>query len=164
MLIRHATPADVPAVLPMVASICALHESWDSAKYGFLPHPEQRYERWLSRLATDKQSLFLVAEPEVPATGQPAPLVAFLAATIEREIPIYRLQEFAFIHDLWVESEYRKAGIAREMVMKAKEHFDKIGVKQIRLDTSAINETARQLFKSCGFRLSTIEMLVELGS
>lgn len=30
MLIRPATIADVPAVLPMVAKICALHESWDS--------------------------------------------------------------------------------------------------------------------------------------
>lgn len=163
MLIRPATPADVPAVLPMVASICTLHESWDSAKYGFLPHPEQRYERWLSKLATDDRSVFLVAESDTDASEQPIRLVAFLVATVEREIPIYRLQEYAFIHDLWVEPEYRQKGIARELVMRTKEHFDKMGVKQIRLDTSAINEAARQLFKSCGFRLSTIEMLVELG-
>lgn len=162
MLIRRGTPDDVPAVLPMVASICALHESWDSAKYGFLPDPEQRYERWLSRLTNDNRSVFLVAEAEASAPGQPAQLVAFMVATVERERPIYRLQEFAFIHDLWVEPEYRKAGIARQMVMLAKEHFDKMGVKQIRLDTAAVNETARQLFKSCGFRVSTIEMLIEL--
>ena len=34
-------------------------------------------------------------------------LVGFLIATVEREIPIYRLHEFGFIHDLWVEPEYR---------------------------------------------------------
>ena len=164
MLIRRATAADVPAVLPMVASICALHESWDSAKYGFLPAPEQRYERWLSRLVTDERSLFLVADPQALPSGQPTRLAAFLVATVEREIPIYRLQEFAFIHDLWVEPEYRKAGIARQMVMLTKEHFEKMRVKQIRLDTSAVNEAARQLFKSCGFRLSTIEMLIELDN
>ncbi|MFN6468600.1 MAG: hypothetical protein RMY36_002870 [Nostoc sp. SerVER01] len=77
----------------MVAKICALHESWDSAKYGFLAHPEQRYEKWLKRLANSDgfadassvRSVFLVSENQ----GQ---LVGFLVATIEQEIPIYRLQ------------------------------------------------------------------------
>ena len=79
MLIRPATPADVPAVLPMVAKIFALHESWDSAKYGFLPDPEQRYERWLKRVATDERNVFLVAADEER-------LVGFLVATVEGEI------------------------------------------------------------------------------
>ncbi|BAY76405.1 acetyltransferase, GNAT family protein [Nostoc linckia NIES-25] len=162
MLIRPASLSDVPAVLPMVAKICALHESWDSAKYGFLTHPEQRYEKWLTRLANSDgsdasslRSVFLVSENQ----GQ---LVGFLVATIEREIPIYRLQEFAFIHDLWVEPEYRQNGIARQMVMQAVERFSQIGVKQIRLDTANANEASRRLFASCGFRISTIEMLREL--
>jgi len=155
MLIRAATPADVPKVLPMVAKICALHDSWDSAKYGFIPHPEQRYEQWLGRLANSERSVFLVAEDEEN-------LVAFLVATVEREIPIYRLQEFAFIHDIWVEPEYRQQGIARQIVMLAVESFEQMGVAQIRLDTAAINEAARRLFTSCGFRISTIEMLMEL--
>ncbi|WP_256973403.1 GNAT family N-acetyltransferase [Nostoc sp. T09] len=156
MLIRTATPADVPQVLPMVAKICALHDSWDSAKYGFLPYPEQRYEKWLGRLANNERSVFLVTEDEDD-------LVAFLVATVEREIPIYRLQEFAFIHDIWVEPEYRQQGVARQMVMLAIERFDDIGIKQIRLDTAAINEAARRLFASCGFRISTVEMLMELN-
>ncbi|MEH2416945.1 GNAT family N-acetyltransferase [Nostoc sp.] len=156
MLIRLATTTDVPAVLPMVAKICALHESWDSAKYGFLTHPEQRYEQWLTRLANSERSVFLVSENE----GQ---LVAFLVATVEREIPIYRLQEFAFIHDIWVEPEYRQNGIARQMVMLSVERFHQMGVKQIRLDTAAANEASRRLFASCGFRFSIIEMLIELS-
>lgn len=159
MIIRPATPADVPAVLPMVAKICALHEDWDAAKYGFLANPELRYDRWLSKIATDDRAVFLVAETETPQSKQ---LVAFLAATVEREIPIYRLKEYAFIHDIWVESEYRQQGIARQMVMQAIECVNKMGVKQIRLDTAAPNEAARKLFSSCGFRVSTIEMLTEL--
>ncbi len=65
MLIRSATSEDVPQVLPMVAKICALHENWDTAKYGFLPYPEQRYEKWLTRLANSSdRNVFLVAEDE----------------------------------------------------------------------------------------------------
>ncbi|WP_414753277.1 N-acetyltransferase family protein [Anabaena sp. CCY 9910] len=155
MLIRPATPADVPAVLPMVAKICAVHESWDADKYGFLPQPEKRYQRWLTRLAHQEGSVFLVAENQ----GQ---LVAFVAATVEQEIPIYRTKEFGFIHDIWVEPEYRQQGIAKQIVKLTIERFRQMGVEQIRLDTAAINEAARKLFTSCGFRLSTMEMLITL--
>lgn len=163
MLIRPAIPADIPAVLPMVAAICALHESWDAAKYGFVPNVEQRYEKWLIGQANSARSIFLVAEDNTSSGEQQGRLVAFLVATVEREIPIYRLQEFGFIHDLWVEPEYRHAGIARQMVILTIERFKLMGVKQIRLDTAAINAPARQLFTSCGFQLSTMEMLIELG-
>jgi ribosomal protein S18 acetylase RimI-like enzyme len=154
MEIRSAQPQDVPAILPMVAKICALHEGWDPAKYGFLPDPQERYRRWLPARATDPRSVFLVAQRE----GR---LVAFLIGTIEAEIPIYRLKEFGFIHDLWVEEEYRHEGIARQMVMLAIERFKSAGVRQIRLDTALANEPARKLFASCGFRISTMEMLLE---
>lgn len=158
MPIRSATPADVPAVLPMVASICALHQTWDAAKYGFLPNPQQRYEKWLASQANNQQSVFLVAEDENESNR----LVGFLIATVEREIPIYSLKEFGFIHDLWVEPEYRQAGIARQMVKMSIDRFKQMGVKQIRLDTANANEAARKLFAACGFRISTVEMLVEL--
>lgn len=156
MLIRSAISDDIPKVLPMVAEICGLHKFWDSAKYGFLPHPEQRYEKWLQRLINNSdRNVFLVFEDEGKLGG-------FLVATIEKEIPIYRLDEFAFIHDIWVEPEYRRHGVARQMIMLCIERFEQMGVKQIRLDTAAINEAARGLFASCGFRTSTIEMLKEL--
>jgi len=139
----------------MVAKICALHEAWDPAKYGFLPDPHERYRRWLTARTADPRSVFLVAERE-------ARLVAFLIGTIDEEIPIYRLKEFGFIHDLWVEEEYRHEGTARQMVMLAIEQFKSLGMRQIRLDTAAANDSARKLFASCGFRLGTMEMLVEL--
>lgn len=155
MLVRSGTVDDIPAVLPMVAKICALHESWDRAKYGFIEHPEQRYEKFLMRMAQNERSVFLVAEDD----GQ---LIAFITSTIEEGIPIYRLKEFAFIHDLWVEPEYRQKGTARQMVMLSVERFHQMGVKQIRLDTTPMNENARRLFASCGFRFSNIEMLKEI--
>lgn len=158
MHIRSATTADVPAVLPMVASICALHQTWDTAKYGFLPCPQQRYEKWLASQANNRQSTFLVAEDQ----SEHNRLVGFAIATVEREIPIYSLKEFGFIHDLWVEPEYRHTGIARQMVTLSIDRFKQMGVKQIRLDTANTNEAARKLFAACGFRISTIEMLVEL--
>jgi ribosomal protein S18 acetylase RimI-like enzyme len=132
-----------------------VHEAWDPAKYGFLPGPEVRYQRWMSTRASDPRSVFLVAERE----GR---LVGFIVATVEQEIPIYRLKEFGFIHDLWVEEEYRNEGVARQMTMLLIERFREIGVTQIRCDTAAKNDAARKLFASCGFRPSVTEMLLEM--
>jgi ribosomal protein S18 acetylase RimI-like enzyme len=162
MRIRPAVSTDVPSVLPMVAQICSLHESWDRAKYGFLPDPASRYHHWLTEQTKGDRGLFLVADPEVSASQENSALAGFLVATVEREIPIYRLREYAFIHDLWVEPAYRSAGVGRQLVETALQLFSQRGIHQVRLDTAAINETARRLFQSCGFRVSTIEMLVEL--
>ncbi len=155
MEIRPATASDVPAVLSMVAAIAALHESWDPAKFGYRAHPEEMYRRWLGARAIDPRSVFLVAVRE----NRP---VAFLIATAEEEIPIYRLREFGFIHDIWVEPEYRHEGLGRQLVMSAIARFGEMGMKQVRCDTAAANEPARALMRSCGMRPSTTEMLIEL--
>lgn len=156
MEIRPATLADVPAVLPMVRKLCELHRGWDRAKYDFRDGIEEMYRGWLTARATDARAVFLVAERE--GRGP----VAFLIGTVEREIPIYRLGEFGFVHDLWVEEAYRNEGVARRLVMHAIEAFGAIGVRQVRLDTAAPNEAARRLFESCGFRASVVEMLREM--
>lgn len=156
MEIRSATPEDVPAVLPMVKQLCELHRGWDSAKYSFLDGIEEMYRGWLTARAKDARAVFLVADRE--GRGP----VGFLIGTVEREIPIYKLAEYGFVHDLWVEPDYRHEGVARQMVMLAVERFRQIGVAQVRLDTAARNEPARKLFESCGFRASVVEMLREV--
>ena len=157
MEIRPATAQDVPAVLPMVEKLCKLHETWDPAKYSFLPDIPQMYDQWLRERTIHRRTVFLVAE-----ASSPKKIVGFVIGTVEREIPIYKLKEYGFLHDLWVEPEYRNEGVARQMVMLAIEKFKQIGVEQVRLDTAAQNEAARRLFAACGFRVSVTEMLIEL--
>ncbi len=155
MHIRSATPADVEQVLPMVAQICAMHDRLDPARYAMLPDVVDRYRSWLPRRAEDPRSVFLVAD------ASPT-LVGFLIATIETNIPIYQLEEFAFIHDVWVDPRHRRGGVARGLVAEAVRRFKAIGVKQVRLETAAANDDARHLFAACGFRVGTVDMLMEL--
>jgi ribosomal protein S18 acetylase RimI-like enzyme len=158
MEIRPATVEDVPEVVPMVRKIAGMHEELDPAKYAFRSDPGEMYRGWLASRATDPRSVLLVAD-----AGGPTPrLAGFLIGTVEREIPIYRVDEMGFIHDVWVEAEYRNEGIGRQLVTMAVERFRDIGVKQVRCDTAWANEVARGLFKSCGFRPSIVEMLIEI--
>jgi len=163
MDVRPATPADVPQVLPMVRKVCAFHQALDPAKYTFDGDPGEMYRDWLRRRATDRRSVFLVADARAASEKEPR-LVAFLIGSVEQEIPIYRVKEYGFIHDLWVEEDYRNEGIARQMVTLAVERFREIGMPQVRLDVAAANAPAAGLFRACGFRPSVTEMLIELGS
>src|SRR4051812_45286445 len=157
MTIRPATPADVPAVTPMVDKLAALHERWDPARYDYLPHPGEMYQRWLVSRAKDPNSVFLVADRERIMADVPF-LVGFVVGTIEQPIPIYRIENFGFIHDLWVEEDYRNEGLGRQLAIRAVERFRELGVQQVRLETAAANEPARKMFASCGFRAATTEM------
>lgn len=161
MEIRPATSDDVPHILPMVQALADLHESWDPDRFDYIPEVGRRYERWLTQRAADERSVFLVAERPGDATGD-ATLIGFVVATIEPTIPVYRMKETGFIHDLWVDERYRHEGIGRNLVMRLIERFAEIGVSQIRLETAVANEPARQLFAACGFRTSAIEMLLNV--
>jgi ribosomal protein S18 acetylase RimI-like enzyme len=155
MTLRPATTDDVPAVLPMVTKLAELHESWDPQRFDYKPNTAKMYDHWLRDRARDDRSVFLVAEREKR-------VVAFLIASIEHTIPVYRLSEVGYIHDLWVEPEYRNEGVARQMTMLAIEQFREKGVRQIRLETASRNEAARKLFRTCGFRESSVEMLLDV--
>ncbi len=155
MQIRPAAISDIDGILPMVARICAFHEQQAPHKYPFLSHPEQRYHWWLTRIVETGNGVLLVAEVE-------GKLVGFTVATIEDEIPIYRVKRFGFVHDLWVELDYRRRGIGRALIGELVGRLRAMEVEQIRLDVLVNNESARKLCAACGFAPSTIEMLLPL--
>ena len=162
MNIRPATPEDVPQVVPMVRKIAAFHEAADPAKYSFRADPGEMYRGWLAKRATDPRSVFLVAD--AAGAGEPEPrLAGFLIGTVEPEIGIYKVREYGFVHDVWVDERYRNEGIGRQLVTLAVERFGEIGVPQVRLDVLAGNDPARGLFAACGFRPAVTEMLLEIG-
>src|SRR5688572_27806109 len=136
MEIRPATPDDVPGVVPMVERLAAFLAERDRAKYDALANVGDMYRRWLRARAVDPRRVLLVAE------RGPAELRAVRIGTVEREIPIYRLAEYGFIHDVWVEPDYRNEGLARQLVTLAVERFGEIGTPQVRLDVLVSNAPA----------------------
>lgn len=154
MRIRPAAGADVASVLPMVAKLCELHRRWDASKYGFVDDIVARYERWLPERAADPRSVFLVADAGTAIVG-------FIVGTVEREIPIYVVKEFGFVHDTWVEPAWRGRGAGKQLAIEALRKFSGMGLSQVRLDTAMANDAARALFTSVGFRSSVVEMLHE---
>lgn len=155
MTIRPGAIDDIPAVLPLVASTIAFHEQMDPARFGAVPEAYRRYEGWMQRTAGSTEGAFFVAEER----GR---VVAFVLGQIQEEYAMYRTGRYGMIHDLWVEPDHRRKGIARALMLAALDRFRTAGVKQARLDSAAGNAAAQRLFAECGFRPSMTEMLVEL--
>lgn len=159
MLVRAAAPADVPAVLPLVRALCDLHARQDPHRFQVRADVLDRYAAWLPERARDPRSVFLVGEAPATAPGGTPRVVAFLVGTVEPEIPIWWVPECGWIHDVWVEPDCRRHGVARALVERAVERFAALGVAQVRLDTAAFNDAARAVFASAGFRPCVVEMI-----
>jgi ribosomal protein S18 acetylase RimI-like enzyme len=159
MTIRKATQEDVPFVLPMVRRICQQHRDFDLDRYDYVGDPGKKYEHWLLERTSDPRSVFLVADDIDPDDQARHQLTGYLVATVERELAIYRLNEYGFVHDIWVESEARGEGVGKGLITAAVEAFTELGMEQVRLTTAADNQIARNMFSSCGFAPSSVEML-----
>lgn len=140
----------------MVRAQYALHVGWDAAKFGTKADFDVGFGRWMTGLAANPRGAFFVA---TDAADTP---VGFIVATVEKELPIYLLAEYAFIHDIYVHPDHRKKGLARGLIQAALDRFQSLGIRQIRCETAHINEDARKVFTSLGFRPATVVMLKEL--
>lgn len=154
--IRAARAEDVPGVLPMVVRISDLHRTWDSQRFPIRNDVERMYAQWLPQRAADPRSVFLIAE--LPAQERPT-LCGFIVGSIEQNIRIYTLTEYAYLHDLWVEPEHRGLGIGGMLISEALARFRELGVQQVRGETALANEPARVLLHRHGFRVGAIEMV-----
>jgi ribosomal protein S18 acetylase RimI-like enzyme len=104
----------------------------------------------LAKQTANDRSVFLVAAHRASELAQAEHLVAFVIATIETEIPIYRLKEFGFIHDLWVEPDYRQLGLGRQLVDRTLQEFRHKKIQQIRLDTAIATKMHVACFSHVG--------------
>jgi GNAT superfamily N-acetyltransferase len=152
--VRAANLSDMPEVVSMVKKSGALHQDWDSAKFGVIDDFAAQYGEWLSELSGDPSSIFLVAVMNRHVVG-------YLVGTVDQAIPLYRVREYGYVRDVWVENEYRGAGMGRKLVDAALERFIALGVEQVRLETATANGSARSFFAGCGFRPCATEMLLE---
>lgn len=153
-LIRSATAADIPAILPMVQKICDMHRAMDPQRYPFVSDVTERYRGWLRTRSEDADSVLLVAVVEESIAG-------FVVGEVLDEIPVFTLTRYGFLHDLWVEPQFRRRGIARKLLLGAMARLKARGVSQIRGDTAWTNSQSRTMLHLLGFRASTVLMIYE---
>lgn len=132
------------------------HFAFDSKR--FLPPgdtPEEGYAWFLGTQLTHEDVAVFVAEYDGNVVG-------YVYVGIEplswRELR----PEAGFIHDIAVDEDVRRTGIARMLVEAGTGWLRERGAERVMLWTAEQNAAAQRLFAALGFRRTMIEMTKEL--
>jgi ribosomal protein S18 acetylase RimI-like enzyme len=133
--LRHATPADLEALLPLVADFHA-HEALDTA-------PETRRAA-MGRLLREPQRgrVVLLEDPSLAGYG----VVAF-GYSIEFG------GVYAFVDELYVRPERRGKGLGTRLLDRLEDEARQAGSTAVHLEVADVNARAQRLYERRGYRL-----------
>ncbi|HLR18877.1 MAG TPA: GNAT family N-acetyltransferase [Staphylococcus sp.] len=80
---------------------------------------------------------------------------------IDDKIDYFIQEAYGFIYELYVFDEYRRHGVAEELLHFVSEHYKEKDVKEVRLNVFA-NNFAKKLYEKMGFRDRNITMSMEI--
>jgi ribosomal protein S18 acetylase RimI-like enzyme len=151
IVIRGATRADLPQVAALAGQLVRMHHAVDPARF-FLPdRVEDGYAWWFEREIARPEAAVVVAT----AAGE---IVGYGYGTREGRDWNALLDEHGAIHDIFVASHARRAGVGRKLVDAMIDELSRRGAPRIVLFTMVSNEAAQRLFGACGFRSTMLEM------
>jgi ribosomal protein S18 acetylase RimI-like enzyme len=146
MTLRPATPADLPAILALLARVIPqLHAQgnfqWDDhypTREVFL-HDIARYELWLAEIDGQLAGFITITT---------APEPAYEAAGLDSAEPAI------VTHRLAVDLAFRGQGIGIALLNHAEVLARELAIPVLRLDTSHSNATTQSLFPKLGYRFA----------
>src|SRR5262249_17993344 len=119
---------------------------------------DRRFRRWVGHMLEDPRAVFLVAEEQ----GQ---IIGFLAASIEKDLPIYLHEEFALVRQWWVEPDFRGRGAGKALIKHAASELAAAGMTHLRVRTdAAMDKTLSAILSHCGLRPCACESLMDFGN
>jgi len=154
--IRRAGEQDLEAVGRLGARLLRDHHEFDPLRF-MAPrgNTEEGYAWFLGTQLQRDDAVVFVAERD----GQ---VVGYVYAGIEPQSWKELREEAGFIHDVYVDSDARRCGVATALLEAAAAWLAGRGMPRIVLWTAAPNDAARRLFERLGFRHTMSEMTREL--
>ena len=157
MITRVGDAGDFEAVAPLMMAFREHLQQLDPALYALHPDIGLRFRRWVGHMTEDPRAVFLVAEEQ----GQ---IVGFLAASIEKDLPIYLHEEFALVRQWWVEPQFRRRGVGKALLKHAVKELAAAGVTQLRVRSAAgDDQPLATILSHCGLRRCASESMMEVG-
>jgi ribosomal protein S18 acetylase RimI-like enzyme len=158
ILVRKATPADVPALGRLGALLVTVHHGFDRDRF-IPPGPgtERGYGSFLAAELAREDALVLVAE-------QQGAVVGYVYAGLEGSDWMSLRGPAGAIYDLVVDPACRRSGVGRRLLDEVLDDLAARGAPRVVLSTATQNDAAQRLFASAGFRPTMIEMTRESAS
>jgi ribosomal protein S18 acetylase RimI-like enzyme len=156
MIIRPATPADLPEIGRLGALLVETHHAFDPQR--FLAATEQTragYARFLGSQLGRPDTAVLVADDNGTVVG-------YAYAAVEGYDYLTLRGPAGILHDILVAPERRGHGIGHLLLEAVLAFLTSRGVPRVLLSTAERNEGAQRLFAAMGFRRTMVEMTREV--
>jgi ribosomal protein S18 acetylase RimI-like enzyme len=154
--IRHATPADLPAIGRLGALLVRTHHEFDAKR--FIPatsQTERGYASWLGTQLDEPNVFILVAELNGAVIG-------YSYAGVEGWDYMSLRGPAGVLHDIVVDDAHRGRGVGGMLLDASLAALETRGAPRVVLWTAEGNEAAQKLFARAGFRRTMVEMTREL--
>lgn len=153
-VIRRARPGDEWFVADMLLKLVEQH----------LDHDPDRFSGFITRegAAEFYKSRFGVSDAEVLVAEIDGSIVGF--AYLEHVGLSYEdlLENAAWLHDIYVESNVRSVGVGSRLIEEAITAAKRLGADKLLLAAAAKNDGGQKFFEKAGFRPTMLEMTLNL--
>jgi len=156
VIIRPATPADLPNLGRLGALMVQTHHHFDRKRFiAPTPYTERGYASFLGSQLHAQQAIVLVAE-------QHGGTIGYAYAGVEDTDYMALRGPAGVLYDILVDPECRRHGVGRQLLDAVVAALTSRGVRQVVLSTAERNDAAQRLFARAGFRRTMIEMTRDL--
>jgi ribosomal protein S18 acetylase RimI-like enzyme len=154
--VRPATRVDLPVLGRLGALLVRTHHEFDTKRFlAVSPGTERGYSSFLGSQLEDPDAVVLVAEEN-------GKVIAYAFAGVEGTDYMSLRGPAGVLHDIVVDPEHRGQGVGRLLLDTVMKLLRSRGAPRVVLWTAAMNEAAKRLFASAGFRDTMVEMTREL--
>jgi|GEM_PF-524066 len=155
VIVRAAEPRDLEAAAQLAGKLVYFHQALDPERYMKMERVEAGYRQWFEKeLARPKQVVLLVAE-------RGTEIVGYAYGRLEDADWNLLLAAHGALHDLWVEPDARRSGVASRLVTTMCAELKALGAPRVLLHTAWQNADAHAFFARLGFRRTMLEMTRE---
>lgn len=149
--LRTPLPAELPAVAVLAAKLVRLHHQLDPRRFLLLEPLEAGYQWFLGTQLKEPEAVVIAA-------FQDGRVVGYAYGALQPRDWNALLDACGAIHDLYVEEDARRAGIASQLLSETFRRLQALGAPRVVLHTAAKNEAARAFFAARGFRPTMVEL------
>jgi molybdenum cofactor synthesis domain-containing protein len=155
IVVRDARTDDLDAAARLAAKLVRYHQRLDPARYLDADDLEQGYRRWFAKELTQPERVVLLVAERAGA------IVGYAYGRLEGADWNLLLAEHGALHDVWVEPEARRGGVATRLVRETCKRLTRLGAPRVLLHSAWQNSEAHALFERLGFRRTMVEMTRE---
>lgn len=143
MKIIEAEERHVPEIVGLWVDLMNFHKELNQFHI-LRDGAEIHWEKYLRKCMESETDKVFIATDENDVIG-------YIIVKIKEYPPLFRLDHFGFISDMYVDSGHRRKGIGKKLLNKAYEWFDSHKIERVELRVEPKNENGYSFWRKHGY-------------